>query len=175
MKRYIIADPHFFHYRIGVYCGRPDNFTDKIITNWRNTVTDKDIVYVLGDVILHADFKLKDIMDNLPGRKFMVRGNHDKKSDTWYLNNGFDAISDAMMVGDILLTHKPQKDLSTWVKYNVHGHLHNLKLDDVGFGEVYDYLTKKHILYAPELRDYRPVDIQKLIADHERKIRVANF
>ena len=46
---YLISDTHFYHNKIGKYCGRPDNWFDLIINNWNRTVKNSDIVLHLGD------------------------------------------------------------------------------------------------------------------------------
>ena len=45
--------------------------------------------------------------------------------------------------------------------FNVHGHLHNLGHRENEFKE----LKKWHRLYAPELMDYRPIELAKFIQE----------
>jgi calcineurin-like phosphoesterase family protein len=44
---------------------------------WSSTVTDKDTVYVLGDVALSGFPYALSLLSSLPGRKHLVAGNHD--------------------------------------------------------------------------------------------------
>ncbi len=58
-----------------------DNYLDKIIDDWKEKVTDDDIVLLAGD--LSWAMKLEDaipdieILRNLKGTKILLRGNHD--------------------------------------------------------------------------------------------------
>lgn len=79
------------------------NYTERIETNWRKVITPEDTIVIAGDVSwamtldgLTADFKF---VQSLPGRKLIVKGNHDYWWDTiskmskYVKNSGFDSIS----------------------------------------------------------------------------------
>ena len=51
-----------------------------IINNWKNKVKDDDTVYILGDVGMYHAREIGNILNNLPGRKILVTGNHDFKN-----------------------------------------------------------------------------------------------
>ncbi len=57
------------------------NHREKIITAWRSTIKEEDTVIIAGDVswALHLSDALSDLktVAALPGRKIIVRGNHD--------------------------------------------------------------------------------------------------
>ncbi|MGL6105599.1 metallophosphoesterase [Romboutsia sp.] len=84
MSLYAIGDLHF-----GTTVDKPmdifgENWIgheEKIIANWKSTVNENDTVLVLGDTswainIQQAKNDL-DIINNLPGNKIFVKGNHD--------------------------------------------------------------------------------------------------
>ena len=74
-KTFLITDTHWEHSRIITDFGfRPDNFGQIITNNWQNTVKNEDIVFHLGDVTWGSQDQLKNIMDNLPGTKILIRG-----------------------------------------------------------------------------------------------------
>ncbi len=57
------------------------NYTEKIRINWLNTVTENDLVIIPGDVSwamyledAYEDFKF---INELPGKKVIIKGNHD--------------------------------------------------------------------------------------------------
>ena len=83
---YFCSDLHFGHKGINRFrntvASEEDN-RELIKLNWKSLVTKRDIVYVLGD----AAFDLETVKDfgDLPGRKFLVRGNHDKLNTSVYL------------------------------------------------------------------------------------------
>lgn len=164
MKRWITSDTHFFHDKIAQYCNRPKDHSTIIAANLTKYVGPKDILYHLGDVTFGSYDTLAAILKFIPGKKVLVRGNHDRWTDSRYLELGFDMVADAIAIGDVLLTHKPI-DPGPYA-INLHGHLHNLGYSDIkSFREDYGRFGKdgRHILYAPELYDYRPVQIEKLV------------
>ena len=84
MKYFVISDTHFLHDNIIKYCNRPEDFNKLLIKNWKNAVTDEDTVLHLGDVacgFTGREDKLKQIFDLLPGKKYLIRGNHDTRPD----------------------------------------------------------------------------------------------
>ena len=58
-----------------------DNHWQRIKEHWLSTVTDEDIIFLVGDMswALRLDEALYDLKEiaSLPGQKFMIRGNHD--------------------------------------------------------------------------------------------------
>lgn len=84
MSLYAIGDLHF-----GTLVDKPmdifgENWIgheEKIIDSWKNTVTEKDTVLVLGDTSWAINLQQAksdlDIINNLPGNKIFVKGNHD--------------------------------------------------------------------------------------------------
>ena len=58
-----------------------DDYVDKIFSDWKEKVSDNDLVLMAGDFSwamkleeTDADFKL---LEDLPGKKILIRGNHD--------------------------------------------------------------------------------------------------
>jgi calcineurin-like phosphoesterase family protein len=164
MKRWIISDTHFYHKNIALYCGRPASHTNLLIDYMTSMVRREDVLYHLGDVHFGTENQLKAILSQVPGRKYLVRGNHDRWTDTKYMLCGFDGVMDAIVVAGAYLTHIPSLPPEGLV--NVHGHLHNLGYSgEPAFGEGYEHLHDgRHVLYAPELEHYRPVRLEQLLA-----------
>lgn len=58
-----------------------DNHWQRIKEHWLSTVTDEDIIFLVGDMswALRLNDALYDLNEiaSLPGQKFMIRGNHD--------------------------------------------------------------------------------------------------
>ena len=58
-----------------------ENHFDRIAEDWRSRVTDEDIVLLPGDLTwaMHLEEALEDLgrIGELPGRKLILRGNHD--------------------------------------------------------------------------------------------------
>ena len=78
------ADTHFGHKNIIKYANRPfdsiDEMDKTIINNWNNCVDENDKVYHLGDVALCSPNKLRKILDQLNGKIYLIKGNHEKSA-----------------------------------------------------------------------------------------------
>ena len=121
---WIITDTHFNHGMLIDAGYRPENYQEQIVSNWKKLVMQDDIVYHLGDVILGRNFELTSILSDLPGTKILVRGNHDRESDGWYVRAGFSFVAQGILTGGVWLTHAPQVTLPDGALVNIHGHLH---------------------------------------------------
>lgn len=134
MKYWTIADTHFGHEAMKKMCGRPDNFEDKILMAILILVKKTDILIHLGDFCWGNDAEWHSLfMRNCNAKKkWLIRGNHDKKTNSWYLNHGWDFVSeriDLKIFGKhIILTHKPVYYFESLTdSINIHGHQHNTK------------------------------------------------
>ena len=80
-----------------------DNYVEKLKENWFKKVRPDDTVVIAGDVSwalrieeAERDF---DFIDSLPGKKIIIKGNHDywwstvKKVETFLKNHNYDSIS----------------------------------------------------------------------------------
>lgn len=135
---FVIADTHFNHWAINHHCNRKFrslkemNYT--MAKRWNNTIRPQDLVIILGDIIFtKGESKhIKQVFANLNGRKILVKGNHDRMSYHFYLNNGMDFICERFAWyyshKKILFLHDPNKITSTDKKkynYIIHGHIHD--------------------------------------------------
>lgn len=105
MALYTIADLHLacsVEKPMDVFGGRWQGYMEKIEKNWRSRITENDTVVIGGDVSwainfeqLRADFAY---LDRLPGKKILLKGNHDlwwdtaKKMNAFVQENGFQNI-----------------------------------------------------------------------------------
>ena len=126
---YVTTDSHFGHDAIHDFCNRPLDFQEKL-SRYYKSLSKEDILIHLGDICFGSD---KSHHENhikpCVCKKILVRGNHDKKSDKWYLENGWDFVCDSFTNKyyglRILFSHKP----TPWDGFfdiNIHGHLHDL-------------------------------------------------
>ena len=161
MKYWITTDTHLGHDAIAEYCNRPNDYNERIIKGLS--------VLKYGDVLIHlGDVAFKDrgweekYLGNIPCKKWLVLGNHDK-SYTWHLKLGWDWVGEAMWLrrfGYLMkFTHKPtplgEEDLQFF------GHFHNNPLE-VCEPYLVQLLTQKHRLLAIENMAYQPVTLQSL-------------
>ena len=82
-KVFFTSDPHFGHKNIIRFCNRPyedlDEMHKDMIERWNNNVPKDGIVFILGDIAFHmSKNKIKDILNQLNGKKYLIMGNHDR-------------------------------------------------------------------------------------------------
>lgn len=165
-KTYVITDTHFFHSRIVTdFCFRPSNFNQVIVNNWVNTVQENDIVFHLGDVIWGNQEQLRGIMEILPGKIVLIRGNHDiSHSNNWFLQAGFDLVLEKAQVSGVVLSHMPTTLSSEEIDkdfINVFGHFHN-NSPERWEEKLKARITKNHYLLSLEDVGYKPVLLEEI-------------
>ena len=127
------SDLHFGHNNI--YKFREDVYSEegnrtKIIDHWHKLVTKRDDVYVLGDAAFSMD-TLQEF-SNLPGRKFLIRGNHDEFSSIEYAPH-FADVYGLKKYKEFWLSHAPIHPAELRGKVNLHGHVHYESIPDVRY------------------------------------------
>lgn len=84
--RYYISDFHLGHFSALNFDDRPfstvEEQTEIIMQKWNDTVTTRDDVYLLGDILWNNDL-LAPVFDNLNGRKHLIAGNHDRVNNSY--------------------------------------------------------------------------------------------
>ncbi len=84
MKIYAISDLHLStscDKPMDVFGGNWEGYTEKIVENWNNKVSNDDVVLISGDI--SWAMKLEDAapdlewIDKLPGKKVIIKGNHE--------------------------------------------------------------------------------------------------
>ena len=197
MNVYVISDTHLKHSSMETYCQRPPDFTEQIHRNVMNTVKEGDMLIHCGDVGIgkYADWEW--MVQMWPGRKILVRGNHDRShSNTWWMEHGFHVSVDSFTFRNVLFTHEPanaiiksdghrpygalEEGLPLGAEVNVHGHFHNIwdgfhsperiqrDKELHGIDFTKQLKHKWQRLFAVEYTDYRPVELQKFLAHPER-------
>ncbi len=124
------SDLHFGHKNIGKFrtdMGSEEVNRKTILKDWMGNVDKKDVVYVLGD----AAFTIDTVHDFglLPGKKILIRGNHDLLDTEVYLKY-FDGVYGLLKYKEFWLSHPPIHPNELRGKINLHGHVHYQTLDD---------------------------------------------
>lgn len=116
--------------------------------NFHNqAVGNDDLVLFLGDVArLNSRTKkiFREMLPLMKGHKILIKGNHDKKSDQFYLDCGFEGVTDFLVIGRFFLCHYPlneihsshEKHLLKICKKHkcdtiIHGHVHTEKVQNL--------------------------------------------
>jgi calcineurin-like phosphoesterase family protein len=163
MRYFLTTDTHFNHDLIKEYCGRPDDFEAKIVNGFKSLTKDHILIH-LGDICIgHETEAHEKYIIPLPCKKILVRGNHDKKSSTWYMEHGWDWVCNTMTLErggkKLLFSHFPMVWDGYW-EINFHGHFHNAN-HRRWEAELNGDLLKGQRLLALEYNDYKLWDLDK--------------
>ena len=173
---WIITDTHFGHEKMVEYCGRPKNHSELILENLK-VIQDGDTLIHLGDVCIGDDSEWHEKFHKgmIGVTRIRLRGNHDKKSDNWYLNHGWHFVCEEMSnhyFGKyITFSHEPIPHIQNT---NIHGHFHNnlhrlLRKEFVTPDEearnmvALGGMNSNHKLIAIEETNYKPVLLNSLL------------
>ncbi|MEO2068573.1 MAG: metallophosphoesterase family protein [Desulfurobacteriaceae bacterium] len=182
--RYFISDTHFFHRNILKLnpLKRKEGFEEAILENLKITLKDDDVLYHLGDFSWKLNDEFLKAWKEIPGKKILVKGNHDFRAREGKLRRFFDEVIEEYAIIKIkgkrvLLSHYPALDLRTYrfpeiqekivkVYFNnscsllVHGHVHWNRFG-VLCGCHLKGIKCKNV--NVEFTDYKPVSEEELV------------
>lgn len=152
---FLISDTHFGHKGMCEFLNHdgskvrpwdnPNDMDKALIENWNSVVKSNDKVYHLGDVAIPK--RHISIMEQLNGKKILIKGNHDIFSLKDYIPY-FKDIRGSHKLDNFILSHIPiHKESLTnrWCEGNIHGHMHNNIIDD----PLYFNVSVERINYTP--------------------------
>ncbi|MCL2053203.1 MAG: metallophosphoesterase [Oscillospiraceae bacterium] len=134
---YFVADLHFCHAKIISLCNRPFNdvneMNNRLIRNWNSIVSNNDDIYILGDFAFRGSGgEILKIAKRLKGRKYLIRGNHEKYlTDANFDVSVFEWIKDYFVLNyedaRFVLFHYPILEWQDYHRKSAHlyGHIHN--------------------------------------------------
>lgn len=128
---YFTADMHFGHRAIITMQNRPFESVEEmnrvLLQNFNAVVQKDDTVYIIGDICHHMKIEDADnLIKKLNGKKYLVRGNHDKNYDPRLFEDIQDFMNISVYGNSFSLMHYP---MLSWPKkgsgsYHLHGHIH---------------------------------------------------
>ena len=172
---YFTADTHFCHGNIIGSCNRPykdvQEMNRDIVNRWNSYVTDHDEIFILGDFLYKGTGReANKILGQLKGKKYLIRGNHEKYLDDPVFKQGaFEWVKDYHVLNyegiEIVLFHYP---ILQWHKshrgsIHLYGHVHNNGERDTEFGEKLRLLGPRAFNVGVDVNDFYPVSIKKII------------
>lgn len=155
-KRFLIADTHFGDEKIMNYENRPfadvAQMDNEMISLWNTEVSCSDEIFILGD--FGADGYEKELLSKLNGKKYLIKGNHDLKSNEEYRSYGFSEVYDYPIILESfwILSHDLLYVNSNMPYANIFGHVHNSPI-------IKDY-SSQHFCVSVERIKYTPVDFE---------------
>lgn len=137
MTTFFTADSHFGHAGVLRMSRRPfDNIAEHdemLVAAWNAVVGPRDEVWHLGDFAMGSSpERCADLFRRLRGRKFLVRGNHDKSKTTslgWHEQH--DLVSRKIEGVRVIMCHFPMRAWPGAFRGSIHlfGHTHGLLPD----------------------------------------------
>lgn len=163
MALWLITDTHLGHDNMVRLCGRPSNFSERIVEAWRMRVRDDDTIIHMGDVRFGKGSKQWDwVVGGLPGFKVLIKGNHDKRDNEFYYTVGWGLVTVGVLLptkwGRVWVSHAPavQGD-PPWWDVNLHGHMHNNR------AELPELTHGRRVLMALEDEGYEPRELERFL------------
>ena len=166
---YFTSDFHLGHENVIKFQNRPfsnvEEMNKVLIINYNSLVKKEDICYILGDIAHHIPVeKTNELISKLNGKKFLIKGNHDKNYDESLFSGIYDLCEKSFSHKDFhrffVLMHYP---LLSWHKANsgaihLHGHIHS-------DGSYNKKNYEKHIFrydVGVDANNYFPVSIEQI-------------
>lgn len=182
-KIFYISDPHYYHKNIIDFDER--NFftvtemNNTLIQNWNSVVNNEDEVYILGDVSWGNLQETKEILIQLKGIKYLIKGNHDQIfPETNKKNEIFQWVKNYAEINDngrkVVLSHYPIIMYNHQFRngYMIYGHVH---------GTLSEIVTRDQIRLAQDngipckiynawggYYNYTPVTLDQMIEVYEK-------
>lgn len=170
-RTWVAADHHFGHANIlnfeddngvklrGLLFSDMEDHDQQIIDRHNAVVSPEDRVYLLGDVVINRRHLWK--LGQLKGRKVLVKGNHDIAKLKEYLPYFDDIRAYVVQLTSekrkVILSHIPIHPESLGrFGTNIHGHLHQNKIDD-----------PRYICVSLEHTNYTPIQVHEALALRE--------
>ncbi len=156
---FFTADLHIGHVNVVKWrkeFSHVEEHDEFIINNWNNTVSKRDIIYVLGDVAFNRFGTEK--LRRLKGIKHLILGNHDRYLRDFHINF-FNRINGAQSFKtDFLLTHVPvhNSSIKPRFKYNIHGHTHYQGAP-----------SEEHICVCLEQTEWKPKPFDEILKEYK--------
>lgn len=175
---YFTADLHLGHSGIIEFCDRPfqsvEEMNRNLIGNWNSRVTDRDDVYILGDLLYRSPKnEIEQAIRRLKGRKHLIVGNHDHtwmgKVDMDELFVEVDNLKVLKLDGRVLvLCHYP---MLSWPhmhhgSYCIFGHIHNATDDGPWWSYIRD--NCRLLNAGVDVNGFYPVLFDELVENNRR-------
>lgn len=165
MAVYVIADTHFGHNNIvSIYSRQHFNGIDDhdavIADNILSLCGSRDTLYLLGDVCIHRDsFHYVEEIAKAVENLYIVLGNHDFERSKAPKLMDYIALQEhthLQLLGmrkykQAWLTHAPIHPDELRGRLNIHGHMHDVEIND-----------ERYVNVSCECVDYKPLNIESI-------------
>lgn len=166
---YFTSDLHFRHKGAISNSKRPyltvDEMDAALVRNWNKTVNANDDIYVLGDFTLKGSTFIPELVGKLKGRKYLIRGNHDKFASN-YDALWFEWVKDyhelRLHNACVVMSHYQMVDWNGFHRgsFMLHGHIHST--GDYNNNNIVNGIRCYDV--GVDANDYKPVSLLEIIA-----------
>lgn len=164
MNYWIITDTHFGHAKLVNEGHRPVGFEEKIFKSIMDNYEANDVLIHFGDISFDKDAEWHDRLKEIFCLRWLIKGNHDKHSSSWYISHGWHFVGDEITLTlygyKILLSHIPKKD--SGYDINIHGHFHDTD-HRKHEPQIAAILNDKHVLLALEFNNYQVWNLRSVV------------
>lgn len=186
---WLISDTHFGHKNIIRYAQRPESHEVIMLSNWIDRIGEDDTVLHLGDVFLGKQgnpLRWAKVIARLPGRKYLILGNHDKAKTSYYTEIAGFTIIAPFIHRAVAYSHRPVTpefplhapkgvragqlsrsvlDAGAGWHTNIHGHIHGNTITEAAerHGEEGPLPHKTYINVSVEALDLAPIQLGTLL------------
>jgi calcineurin-like phosphoesterase family protein len=144
---------------------------ETLIKNWNACINNNDEIYILGDFAFKGSgFEAENIIKRLKGKKYLIKGNHDKFTEDKNFNgNSFEWIKDYYVLHykkiKFILFHYP---IFEWDGYfgdaiHLYGHVHNSG-NNIKEQEKFKILGERAINVGVDVNNFYPISIEEIMS-----------
>lgn len=161
-NKWFWADPHIDHEGIVKVCKRPyqtiRHHNRELIRNYQAVVKDEDEVWIVGDLCLKGPEYMPfyhRLLNQLPGQKHLIFGNHDTLTWQQYIEAGFVSCHSSCRIEhngiNYIINHDPAPSCIDRETIWLCGHVHDL------------FKISKNVMnVGVDVNDYYPVQISTI-------------
>lgn len=167
-KLFTISDTHFGHFNILKY--EPDyrpfeniqEMNQFMIEQWNSVVGPNDTTIHCGDFGFGGIQNISNIFSKLNGKIILIKGNHDRMSNSKLERIGFSQVYKSLCCGTFIFSHKPIPDGNIPANMiNIHGHTHSKPTPHL------DPAT--HWNVSVEMVNYTPVELSLSLLECDQR------
>ena len=168
---YFTSDLHLYHEKVIRHANRPfssvEEMNQTLIRNWNKKVGVLDEVYILGDVTMKGAAYATEILAQLNGCKYLVKGNHDRFTDQATFDIAiFEWIKDYYELEyqneRFILFHYPIEEWNHSFRGSIHLHGHQQNHADYNYQNLERGLRRFDV--GVDANDMSPVSIDDIVA-----------
>lgn len=168
---YFTSDLHFYHEKIIQHTNRPfasrEEMNKKLIQNWNKRVKDFDEIYILGDLTMKGASYAEEVLTQLNGKKYLIRGNHDRFINQPDFNpNLFVWIKEYAELTyqnqRFILFHYPIQEWNGFFRGSIHLHGHQHNHSDYNYENLEKGLKRFDV--GVDANEMEPVSVEDILA-----------